>query len=157
MLLNAQVLLKNQEQMKKTSLVFSPKISSTFLTNYNEVSKSVSDASDDDVTKRDTEQESSGDEDDRTRDTETELGDADGLTLGQHLSDGIALPESVDIDLPVSTNSALPAVEGIERDVEDDSFTENDALEEASTQLGDVALGFLWRNVHFVRQGSTPH
>jgi hypothetical protein len=50
MLLNAQVLLKNQEQMKKTSLVFSLKISSTFLTNYNEVSESESDASDDDVT-----------------------------------------------------------------------------------------------------------
>ena len=64
--------------MKKTSLVFSLKISSTFLTNYNEVSESESDASDDDLTKRDTEQESSGDEDDRTMDTETELSDADG-------------------------------------------------------------------------------
>ena len=49
------------------------------------------------------------------------------------MSDGIALPESVDI--------ALHAVEGIERDVEDDSFTEKDALEEASTQLDDVTLG----------------
>ena len=56
-----------------------------------------------------------------------------GLTLDRYLSDSIALPESVDI--------ALPEVEGIERDVEDDSFTEKDALEEASTQLDDVTLG----------------
>ena len=48
------------------------------------------------------------------------------------MSDGIALPESVDI---------IPAVQGIEKDAEDDSFTEEDASEEASTQLDDVTLG----------------
>ena len=75
--------------------------------------------------------------------SEESLGECEpvGLTLDRHLSDGIALPESVDIALPESVDIALPEVEGIERDVEDDSFTEKDALEEASTQLDDVTLG----------------
>ena len=62
--------------------------------------------------------------------SEESLGECEpvGLTLVRHLSDGIALPEKVDI--------ALLEVEGIEIDVEDRFFTEKDALE-----LDDVTLG----------------